>query len=118
MLMRSMTPLLIGTGMLLSCTQSETEPYNSSIPLLPEGQTVMVAVVAPLSDAATKARLERTAKWMLENLSEAQTGDSMLFDGATLQFNIDGEQQQVNTASITAPAISAAVRMRLAGKRE
>ena len=39
-------------------------------------------------------------------------------DGATLQFNIDGEQQQVNTASITAPATPAAVRMRLAGKIE
>ena len=39
-------------------------------------------------------------------------------DGATLQFNIDGEQQQVNTAKITAPATPAAVRMRLAGKME
>ena len=39
-------------------------------------------------------------------------------DGATLQFNIDGEQQQVNTASITAPATPAAARMRLAGKIE
>ena len=39
-------------------------------------------------------------------------------DGATLQFNIDGEQQQVNTASISAPAMSATVRMRLAGKIE
>ena len=39
-------------------------------------------------------------------------------DGATLQFKIDGEQQQVNTADITAPATPAAVRMRLAGKIE
>ena len=39
-------------------------------------------------------------------------------DGATLQFNIDGEQQQVNTANITAPATPAASRMRLAGKIE
>ena len=39
-------------------------------------------------------------------------------DGATLQFNIDGDQQQVNTADITAPATSTAVRMRLAGKIE
>ena len=39
-------------------------------------------------------------------------------DGATLQFNIDGNQQQVNTADITAPATPAAVRMRLAGKIE
>ena len=39
-------------------------------------------------------------------------------DGATLQFNIDGDQQQVNTASITTPTTPAAVRMRLAGKIE
>jgi muramoyltetrapeptide carboxypeptidase len=39
-------------------------------------------------------------------------------DGATLQFNIDGEQQQVNTSNITAPATPAAVRMQLAGKIE
>jgi len=39
-------------------------------------------------------------------------------DGATMQFNIDGDQQQVNTADITAPATPSAVRMRLAGKTE
>ena len=39
-------------------------------------------------------------------------------DGATLQFNIDGEQQPVSTADITAPATPAAARMHLAGKTE
>ena len=39
-------------------------------------------------------------------------------DGASLQFNIDGEQQQVNTLEITVPAIPDATRLRLAGKRE
>ena len=39
-------------------------------------------------------------------------------DGATLQFNIEGNQQTVNTASITAPATPAKTRMRLAGKIE
>ena len=39
-------------------------------------------------------------------------------DGATLQFNIEGDQQQVNTADITVPATPTAVRMRLAGKVE
>lgn len=39
-------------------------------------------------------------------------------DGATLQFNIEGSQQQVNTAGITAPATPAKARMRLAGKIE
>ena len=37
-------------------------------------------------------------------------------DGATLQFTIDGEQQQVNTADIIVPATPAATRMQLAGK--
>ena len=39
-------------------------------------------------------------------------------DGATLQFNIDGDQQQVNTADISSPTTPATVRMRLAGKTE
>ncbi len=39
-------------------------------------------------------------------------------DGASLQFDIDGSQQQVNTADITAPSTSTALRMRLAGKTE
>ena len=35
-----------------------------------------IAVVAPLSDAANKGRLERTAKWMHENFQKAQlSGD-------------------------------------------
>ena len=37
-------------------------------------------------------------------------------DGATLQFNIEGDQQQVNTVDIIAPVTPAAVRMQLAGK--
>ena len=39
-------------------------------------------------------------------------------DGASLQFNIDGDQQQVNTGNITAPVTPAATRMQLAGKME
>ena len=37
-------------------------------------------------------------------------------DGATLQFNIDGTTQQVNTADINAPKTPVSVRRRLAGK--
>ena len=37
-------------------------------------------------------------------------------DGATLQFNIDGDQQQVITADIVAPATPTTTRMQLAGK--
>jgi len=39
-------------------------------------------------------------------------------DGATLQFNIDGEQQQVNTAAVSARPTPVAARMVLAGKSE
>ena len=39
-------------------------------------------------------------------------------DGSTLQFNIDGDQQQVNTSDITVPTTSTTARMRLAGKME
>lgn len=39
-------------------------------------------------------------------------------DGATLQFDIDGEQQTVNTATITATPTPVASRMRMAGKIE
>ena len=39
-------------------------------------------------------------------------------DGATLQFNIDGEQQTVNTKDVTQQHMPAAVRLILAGKRE
>ena len=36
-----------------------------------------VAVVAPLGDAATKTRLERTAQWLAENLTEVQRDDTI-----------------------------------------
>jgi DNA-binding beta-propeller fold protein YncE len=39
-------------------------------------------------------------------------------DGATLIFNIDGEQQTVNTATINATPTPAAARMSMAGKTE
>ena len=39
-----------------------------------------VAVVAPIGDAATKARLERTAGWFLQNFREAQMHDTLAID--------------------------------------
>ena len=39
-----------------------------------------VAVVAPIGDAATKARLERTADWFLQNFREAQMHDTLAID--------------------------------------
>ena len=39
-----------------------------------------VAVVAPIGDAATKSRLERTADWFLQNFREAQMHDTLAID--------------------------------------
>ena len=39
-----------------------------------------VAVVAPIGDAATKTRLERTADWFLQNFREAQMHDTLTID--------------------------------------
>ena len=39
-------------------------------------------------------------------------------DGASLQFNIDGEQQTVNTKDVEPHAMPAALRLIMAGKRE
>ena len=39
-----------------------------------------VAVVAPIGDAATKTRLERTADWFLQNFREAQKADTLAID--------------------------------------
>ena len=39
-----------------------------------------MAVVAPIGDAATKTRLERTADWFLQNFREAQMHDTLAID--------------------------------------
>ena len=39
-------------------------------------------------------------------------------DGATVQFNIEGNEQTVRTADITPQQLPAAVRMILSGKRQ
>ena len=39
-----------------------------------------VAVVAPIGDAPTKTRLERTADWFLQNFREAQMHDTLAID--------------------------------------
>ncbi len=42
--------------------------------------TKKVAVIAPLGDPIMKARLERTARWMQENLHQAQLHDTICID--------------------------------------
>ena len=39
--------------------------------------TRKVAIVAPIGDAATKTRMERTANWFASNLKDAQTNDTV-----------------------------------------
>ena len=56
-----------------------------------------VAVVAPIGDAATKTRLERTAQWFADNFSEAQLGDTM-----TMRLKLewyDEEKEDLTTLS-------------------
>lgn len=57
----------------LSCFKEET------VVIIPARQWVThtVAVVAPLGDPVTKARLERTVGWFLENFREAQRYDTL-----------------------------------------
>ena len=62
-----------------------------------------VAVVAPLGDAATKTRLERTAAWFLENFREAQMND-------TLAINLQIEWHDELSEELTALSTSLANR--------
>ena len=54
-----------------------------------------VAVVAPLGDAATRTRLERTAQWFAENFKDEQQGDSFT---VSLQLEWHDEQSEDLTA--------------------
>ena len=56
-----------------------------------------VAVVAPLDDAATKERLERTAQWFLDNFREAQLNDTL---AVTLKIDWYDEQTE-NIAALS-----------------
>ena len=73
------TMLLCLTGIMLftACKQEDDK-----IEIVPARHWVSkkVAVVAPLGDAATKTRLERTAAWFLENFREAQMHDTLAID--------------------------------------
>lgn len=61
----------------LSCAREEAE-----VVLQPQRHWVKrtVSVVAPIGDAATKTRLERTAEWFLGNFREAQLHDTLAID--------------------------------------
>ena len=71
--------LFIGYCLLVivSCrTEDDTIVYQKSRRWVEK----TVAVVAPLNDPIMKARLERTAEWMLSNLHNAQLHDTLCID--------------------------------------
>lgn len=47
-----------------------------------------------------------------------KTAEVVRSDGATLTFDIDGTPREVRTADITVAKTSAAIRLRMAGKRD
>ena len=65
---------ILHSSFFISCRQED-----DTIEIVPARHWVdkTVAVVAPLADAATKTRLERTAKWFMENFHEAQMHDTL-----------------------------------------
>ena len=66
--------LIVGCSLFTSCRRED-----DTIEIVPARHWVdkTVAVVAPLGDAATKTRLERTAAWFVENFHEAQKYDTL-----------------------------------------
>ena len=81
------TPLSLGEGLgvrlflillvLTSCRQEDDR--TETIPARHWVEKT-VAVVAPIGDASTKSRLERTADWFLDNFREAQMHDTLAID--------------------------------------
>jgi glycosylphosphatidylinositol transamidase (GPIT) subunit GPI8 len=71
------TAILCFILMLTGCkTEDDTIVYKASRRWVEK----TVAVVAPLNDPIMKARLERTAAWMLQNLHNAQLHDTLCID--------------------------------------
>ena len=76
--MRSKLFLFAACIMLLTACKQE----DDRIEIIPARHWVekTVVVVAPIGDAPTKTRLERTADWFLQNLREAQMHDTLAID--------------------------------------
>jgi glycosylphosphatidylinositol transamidase (GPIT) subunit GPI8 len=68
---------ILHSSLLTSCRQ---EDDRTEIVAARHWVEKTVAVVAPIGDAATKARLERTADWFLDNFREAQMHDTLAID--------------------------------------
>ena len=68
---------ILHSSLFISCRQ---EDDRTEIVAARHWVEKTVAVVAPIGDAATKARLERTADWFLQNFREAQMHDTLAID--------------------------------------
>ena len=68
---------ILHSSLFISCKQ---EDDRTEIVAARHWVEKTVAVVAPIGDAATKARLERTADWFLQNFREAQMHDTLAID--------------------------------------
>ena len=68
---------ILHSSLFISCRQ---EDDRTEIVAARHWVEKTVAVVAPIGDAATKARLERTADWFLDNFREAQMHDTLAID--------------------------------------
>ena len=68
---------ILHSSLFISCRQ---EDDRTEIVPARHWMKKTVAVVAPIGDAATKARLERTADWFLDNFREAQMHDTLAID--------------------------------------
>ena len=68
--------LCIVMALLISCGDKWT--MDNGQWTMDDGEVLRtLAIVAPIGDAATKSRLERTAQWFQDNFAEAQQGDTV-----------------------------------------
>ena len=76
--MTNRTLILSTLMMLLLSVYGCSNRDDIALPELESNVTVRkVAIVAPIGDAATKKRMERTAAWFADNFKEAQQNDTI-----------------------------------------
>lgn len=78
-MMNRVIPFLSGFIVLIALTACQSHEEAPDVPTPPSNKESVkkVAIVAPMGDAATKTRMERTAEWFSQNFSEAQLGDTI-----------------------------------------
>ena len=78
-MMNRVIPFLSGFIVLIALIACHSHEEAPDVPTPPSNKESVkkVAIVAPMGDAATKTRIERTAEWFSQNFSEAQQGDTI-----------------------------------------